>query len=930
MHLVLRLSSPSLDVLPLVAIADAVAGAAATGGDTPFHKATYKGKFRKLQDWVVDDARAGRLAVTDQDGRPGTFDEVVQRAKNDGTYSEVFEPSEEILQKIADGEPFSDALQDPASRKFDLNATHALCVYTTLKNLNDWASAQGNTFSISRVGWIDERGWIEPSDVATDRHPTTEPIFTAWGGGQDQIKPVYSGTGNTSVVFLINGREAIPVRAIPLVAPVPHGVRYLVEGLMSCDRSNAMHGLTAYQWSPGAKPALEVPPEQWMRVDFRLRALKASLERQESTELLSRDEGVERYNRDSISILPAGVFVWKDDFVNARTRNIRRLPEDEIVARQDSWRDHIRFLQQQLELQANHPDVDQWKYSLGEDWREQLAAFIADERALDPVPPESIVLYDRICCGQAPLTDVSFSPLVEADLRKKVMEGFEHLLPVEVPDQTSAMHGRESPGSVSSTSATDLPQSVINAIAVGYSDLLTLCSVDDEDDFGGYVVKKTGVYVKKHNKHAWSLLTPSEKAVLAWHPTGEYDKPALALPCTLEKLRAFVSDAGLAGCIDEEALQEIVELRTQTGDEIAQMLAGWFDSPIDDLPPKQRRIVELYIPSWQELSAADRRARAAEAYLRVLATRGARIKKARKKAEAANAAIPARFAEREFQDGFNRVQRTKNGERDFKAKLGAVNLSHERCIELGHSRELRIADWIELTGVGHGWCGAYLIGKEGVSFREWDDDYISNWPLDWQRDMDRDNEQPPLEFPCTPIELLHFVDTAHHDLYGFSVPDDFRHAVIAIEQAADTTPQVPEEAREQAAPSGTSENAAPADVSAAVDEDTATAPQVPEEVRGPAASPGTTEESKPATKTRTNKLRAILQYFIGAGVSPNIESIWLHIRVNAGKDHFPFKSSAADYAVHVDGERVDKNRMARALRSLLKTKEKNRARLTCA
>jgi len=244
-----------------------------------------------------------------------------------------------------------------------------------------------------------------------------------------------------NVVVLINGREAIPVRALPLVAPVPYGVRYLVEGLMCCDRDNAIHGLTAYQWSPGAKPALEVPPEQWMRVDFRLRALKASLERQESTELLSRDEGVDRYNRDSISILPAGVFVWKDEFVDARTRKLRRVPEDEIVARENSWRDHIKFLQQQLELPANDPDVDQWKCSLGENWREQLAAFVADERALDPVPPESIFLYDRICCGQAPLTDASFSPLVEADLRKQVMEGFEPLLPAETLDPASTRPG---------------------------------------------------------------------------------------------------------------------------------------------------------------------------------------------------------------------------------------------------------------------------------------------------------------------------------------------------------------------------------------------------------------------------------------------------------------------------------------------------------
>ncbi len=46
-----------------------------------------------------------------------------------------------------------------------------------------------------------------------------------------------------NVVVLINGCEAIPVRALPLVAPVPYGVRYLVEGLMCCHRDARPGGL---------------------------------------------------------------------------------------------------------------------------------------------------------------------------------------------------------------------------------------------------------------------------------------------------------------------------------------------------------------------------------------------------------------------------------------------------------------------------------------------------------------------------------------------------------------------------------------------------------------------------------------------------------------------------------------------------------------
>ncbi|MEF8718229.1 MAG: hypothetical protein V5B44_11040 [Candidatus Accumulibacter necessarius] len=275
----------------------------------------------------------------------------------------------------------------------------------------------------------------------------------------------------------------------------------------------------------------------------------------------------------------------------------------------------------------------------------------------------------------------------------------------------------------------------------------------------------------------------------------------------VSELAAWLRAEHGVDCQSYAAAEGMAALSTSTDGQIAQMLAGWFDSPIDNLPPKLQELAEAYIPNWPELSGADRRVQADEVDRQRQDALAAKFEKYRREAEQANAATPDRFKERAFQDGFNRVQRIKNGERDFEAKLGAVNLSHERCIELAHSRELSIADWIELTGVGHGWCGAFLITKKKVRFGKWDDDYISNWPLDWQRDMDRDNEQPPLKFPCTPIELLHFVDTARHDLYGFSVPDDFRQAMIAIEQATDTAQQVPDEAQGQAASSGAPKSA---------------------------------------------------------------------------------------------------------------------------
>jgi len=273
----------------------------------------------------------------------------------------------------------------------------------------------------------------------------------------------------------------------------------------------------------------------------------------------------------------------------------------------------------------------------------------------------------------------------------------------------------------------------------------------------------------------------------------------------------LVSEAAEWFCKEHDFERTSVESSSTGNGEIAQKLAKWFNKPIGDLPPEQRKLAEAYIPNWPELSGADRRALADEADRQLQARLGARFEKARMEVEQAHAATPARFAQRAMQDGFDKVIR-ESGERNFEAKVSAVNLSHERCIELARKPELRIADWIELTGVGCGWCGAYHITSEGVSFGTWDEDHISSTPLDWQIDMHRDNEQPPLKFPCTAIELLHFVDTARHDLYGFSVPDAFRQAVTAIARTADTPAWVPAEFPVQAgtAYSGATE-VAPAD-----------------------------------------------------------------------------------------------------------------------
>jgi len=115
----------------------------------------------------------------------------------------------------------------------------------------------------------------------------------------------------------------------------------------------------------------------------------------------------------------------------------------------------------------------------------------------------------------------------------------------------------------------------------------------------------------------------------------------------------------------------------------------------------------------------------------------------------------------------------------------------ERCMELARKEALTIADWIEITGIGRGKHGAYLVKRKSVSFIKWERSLIAGWPPSNQADMERENETAPLSFPCQPARLIQFIDTLPVEIHAFRVPDAFRQAVTEIVQATDATPQVP-------------------------------------------------------------------------------------------------------------------------------------------
>lgn len=71
-------------------------------------------------------------------------------------------------------------------------------------------------------------------------------------------------------------------------------------------------------------------------------------------------------------------------------------------------------------------------------------------------------------------------------------------------------------------------------------------------------------------------------------------------------------------------------------------------------------------------------------------------------------------------------------------------------------------------------------------------------------------------------------------------------------------------------------------------------------------------------KKRMNENDAFLLDCERKGIPKNIESIWLYIRQNAGKDNFLFMSASQNNATTLDGRSVAKKSLGRVLRDKLK------------
>ena len=119
------------------------------------------------------------------------------------------------------------------------------------------------------------------------------------------------------VVTNINGRDALPVRAIPLLTDwrglTPDGLAQILAG--GSDHWPSFDGLTAYRLQIDG--SIEAIPPRWWQ-SWVVRKLNATSDAIKAKQA-SHETGYQRWRSESLAQLPAGVFVWRDEFETAHT-----------------------------------------------------------------------------------------------------------------------------------------------------------------------------------------------------------------------------------------------------------------------------------------------------------------------------------------------------------------------------------------------------------------------------------------------------------------------------------------------------------------------------------------------------------------------------------------------------------------------------------
>ncbi len=112
-----------------------------------------------------------------------------------------------------------------------------------------------------------------------------------------------------TVIIQIQGREAIPVRAIPLLTDWSITPLTAASMLAQTEPLIRMESVFAYEMK-NDQLSVRMLPKSWDCIEADIAALSEKYRALEVTP----NECYSLWRRDSIKTLPAGVFVWKDEF----------------------------------------------------------------------------------------------------------------------------------------------------------------------------------------------------------------------------------------------------------------------------------------------------------------------------------------------------------------------------------------------------------------------------------------------------------------------------------------------------------------------------------------------------------------------------------------------------------------------------------------
>jgi hypothetical protein len=223
-----------------------------------------------------------------------------------------------------------------------------------------------------------------------------------------------------NVVVLIEGREAIPVRAIPflanwrfmspdIVAHVLGGTGGSNVGLFGDMQSNRIED----------GKIQHLKKDDW--VQFPLMELQALSEKIKADES-SHAVGYSEWRKQSLKVLPAGVFVWKDEYQALHDKNWNSRYKMTYCALRD-WNS---------EGEAIDSDEENETHIQRKLTREELVEDIALKRDLR----ESLEILNR-------WREPSYTPFMLPELCAVVMEGFEQATPAEHQTAQSLIDERD-------------------------------------------------------------------------------------------------------------------------------------------------------------------------------------------------------------------------------------------------------------------------------------------------------------------------------------------------------------------------------------------------------------------------------------------------------------------------------------------------------